>query len=129
MSGMQALDVLSDLLPILKSILHKIAAGDFSYRWTIQQVLANVKDGRPSGSASGLEAASSRLGLLCCTMAANLDVAHAIQSSSAPDQIQEAAWQVPSSLLLKFNQPIVIALPRRESICTVKLTVSSPMRI
>ena len=100
---MQALDVLLDVLPIMTSIVSKLAAGDFSQRWTIQQVLANCQP--PEGSAqpqqdsrssqsNGFEAASARLGLLCCTIAANLNVAYVVKSGYAPDQVQVAAWQV-----------------------------------
>lgn len=87
----------------MKSIISKLAAGHFSQRWTIQQVLASSKSPEESATpqqdscssqSSGFEAASARLGLLCCTIVANLNVAYVVKTSSAPDQVQAAAWQV-----------------------------------
>lgn len=110
MSSVQALDVLSDVLPIMTSIITKLTAGDFSNRWTIQQVLINSSSLEVSAApqpqeslsshATGFDAASARLGLLCSTIAANLNVAYVVQTSSAPDQVQAAAWQVQASTVM-----------------------------
>ncbi len=95
---------MSQLFPIIEQVLFKLGAGDFAGRWSIQQVV-HVKWPQAAGGtaaslgasdkeAASLKAASCRLGLLCCTIAANFNAADALKARIIPDRLQHSSWEV-----------------------------------